>query len=137
MAYVEITTADGRTYVGSVQGFGGPIGGGAAHLGPEREKASALRILQHAIDSVNHTGRVVGVYEPRNAPGHCQVTSVHDWKVPWDGAFNKHYVPLRGATARVLSDEESRQIPPGTCRVDVPDPKAQEAAELIKDRGEE
>lgn len=132
MAYLHITTADGREFVGTVQGFGGSIGSGAAHLGADREKASALRILQHCILSVNHRGRMVGVYEPQEALLHCQITSVYDWKVPFDGAFNCHYVPLRGAKARLLTDEEVKSIPPGTCRYDEPDPKALEAAGLLR-----
>lgn len=132
MVNLHITTADGREYVGTVQGFGGSIGGGAAHLGVDREKASALKILQNCIESVNQFGEMVGVYEPKQAPLHCQIRSVHDWKVPFDGAFNWHWVPLRGATARLLSDEEVMAISPGTCRYDEPDPKALEAAERLR-----
>lgn len=43
MIYFRIRTADGRVFVGSVQGFGGHLGGGVAHLGHEREKEIALR----------------------------------------------------------------------------------------------
>lgn len=129
MAYFRIQTADGRTYVGSVQGFGGQLGGGAAHLGPEREKQVALQELQGCIEHIATTGRWGGnVLEAREAPGHCYVKSVKDWKVPHDGAFNCQLVPLAGATVALLDDDEVRRMPPGTCRLDVPDEKAEEAA---------
>lgn len=131
-AYFRIRTADGRRYVGSVQGFGGQLGGGAAHLGPEREKQAALRELQTCINHLNATGRWGGpVLESRAMPGHCIVRSVKDWKVPHDGCFNRHEVPLAGATVALLSDDEVRTIPPGTCREDRGDEKALEAAQLI------
>ena len=136
MVYFHIKTADGREFVGSVQGFGGLLGGGAAHLGPEREKTVAIGELQNCIERLNESGRMVGVYEPKEAPGHCQVKSVYDWKVPHDGCFNFQIVPLKGATARLLTADEIRTIPPGTCRYDVPDPKAQDAAYLLKSRGQ-
>lgn len=135
MVYFRIKTADGREYVGSVQGFGGQLGGGAAHCGPEREQEVALRELQDCIARINETGRWgARVLEAREAPGHCIVKSVMDWKVPHDGAFNRQFVPLAGATATVLDDTEVRTIQPGTCRVDLPDEKAIEAARLIADR---
>ena len=138
MVYFRIKTADGRCYVGSVQGFGGQLGGGAAHCGPEREKAVALDQLQTCIDHLNTTGRWSGsVLEVKEAPGHCYVKSVKDWKVPHDGAFNVHRAPLAGASAVVLSDDEIRDIQPGTCRVDVPDEKAILAAQLIMQRGKD
>lgn len=130
--YFRIRTADGRRYVGSVQGFGGQLGGGAAHCGPEREKQAALRELQTCIDHLNARGRWGGpVLESRENPGHCFVKSVKDWKVPHDGCFNCHEVPLAGATVKVLSDDEVGTIPPGTCREDQPDDKALEAAQRI------
>ena len=136
MVYFRISTVDGRCFVGSVQGFGGQLGGGAAHCGPDREKTVALNELQRCIDNLNATGRWTGsVLEAKEAPGHCYVKSVKDWKVPNDGAFNCHSVPLAGATVAVLSDEEVRAIPPGTCREDIPDEKAALAARLIAARG--
>lgn len=135
MVYFRIRAADGRIFVGSVQGFGGQLGGGAAHLGPEREKAIALQELRRCIEVINRSGRWGPcVLEAREAPGHCIVKSVMDWKVPHDGAFNCHYVPLAGAVVEVLSDEEVRNIPPGTCRQDVPDEKAAIAARLLSER---
>ncbi|NMG28425.1 hypothetical protein [Aromatoleum evansii] len=132
MVYFRIRTAEGRRYVGSVQGFGGQLGGGAAHLGPEREKEVALRELQHCIDHLKATGRWGGrVLEVKKAPGHCYVKSVKDWKVPHDGAFNVCHVPLAGATVEVLSDEAVRAIPPGTCLESMPDEKVTEAARLL------
>lgn len=132
MVYFRIRTAEGRRYVGSVQGFGGPLGGGAAHLGPQREKEVALRELQHCIDHLNATRRWAGAaLEVKKAPGHCYVKSVKDWKVPHDGAFNIHHVPLAGATVEVLSDEAVRAIPPGTCLESMPDEKVIEAARLL------
>lgn len=137
MVYFRITTADGRRYVGSVQGHGGYLGGGAAHCGPAREREAAARELQRSIDAITHTGRWSGAaLEVRENPGHCIVKSVKDWKVPHDGAFNVHHVPLAGATFIVLSDEEVRMIPPGTCREDIPDEKAAEAADRLKDHQE-
>jgi len=59
------------------------------------------------------------------------VKSVKDWKVPNDGAFNVHHVPLAGATFVVLSDEEVQAIQPGTCREDIPDEKAAIAADRL------
>ena len=107
MVYFRITTADGRRYVGSVQGHGGQLGGGAAHCGPAREREVAANELQHTIDAISHSGRWSGtVLEVREKPGHCIVKSVKDWKVPNDGAFNVHHVPLAGATFVVLSDED-------------------------------
>lgn len=132
MVYFRITTADGRRYVGSVQGFGGQLGGGAAHAGPAREKVAAMTELQDCIEHINATGLWGGrVLESREMPGHCFVTSVKDWKVPHDGKFNQHLVPLAGATVAVLSDEEVRNIHPGTCREDVSDEKVEEAIRLI------
>ena len=132
MVYFRITTADGRRYVGSVQGHGGQLGGGAAHCGPAREREVAANELQHTIDAISHSGCWSGtVLEVREKPGHCIVKSVKDWKVPNDGAFNVHQVPLAGATFVVLSDEEVREIPPGTCREDIPDEKAAVAADRL------
>lgn len=137
MVYFRIKTADGREYVGSVQGFGGQLGGGAAHCGPVREKEVALEELCHCIAHINETGQWGPcVLEAREAPGHCFVRSVKDWKVPHDGAFNTHCVPLAGAKVTVLSDAEVQSIPPGTCRVDIPDIKATEAARLLAARSD-
>jgi hypothetical protein len=132
LVYFRIKTADGRRYVGSVQGFGGQLGGGAAHCGPVREKEVASRELQHCIDHINETGRWAGsVLEAKEAPGHCFVKSVKDWKVPHDAAFNCQLVPLAGASFELLSDDEVMHIQPGTCREDIPDELAAIAARLI------
>jgi hypothetical protein len=118
VTYFKITTADGQVFVGSVQGFGGQLGGGAAHLGRERENAAASRELHRCIEVINTTGRWgPSVLEHRSKPGHCIVKSVMDWKVPHHSAFNSQFVPLAGATATVLTDDEIRGIAPGTCRI--------------------
>jgi hypothetical protein len=132
MVCFRITTADGRRYVGSVLGHGGELGGGAAHCGPTREKEAAARELQHSIDALDRTGRWSGaVLQVRENPGHCFVTSVKDWQVPHDGAFNVHHIPLAGAKFTVLSEDEILSIQPGTCREDIPDEKAALAAERL------
>ena len=137
MVYFRITTADGRRYVGSVQGHGGQLGGGAAHCGRTRERDVAADELQHSIDGITHSRCWSGtVLEARESPGYCIVKSVKDWKVPNDGAFNVHHVPLVGATFVVLSDEEIRRIPPGTCREDIKDEKAEIAADRLKNHQE-
>ena len=132
MVYFRINTADGRRYVGSVQGHGGQLGGGAAHCGPAREREVAASEPQASIDAISYTGRWSGsALEVRENPGHCFVKSVKDWKIPNDGTFNVHHVPLAGATFVVLSDEEVRAIQPGTCREDIPDEKAEIAANRL------
>jgi hypothetical protein len=103
MVIFEITDATGAVHVGSVQGSGGPLGGGAAHLGHVGERAAAERQLKRLIAHVNiHGSMPPGVASSK--PGCCMV-----W--PRDDSEMTHAeltaaivdVPLSGASYRVLN----------------------------------
>lgn len=54
----EITDASGVSHIGSVQGSGGALGGGASHRGHVHERDAAQRQLTQILHHVNRYGKM-------------------------------------------------------------------------------
>ena len=81
-----ITTADGRHYVGPVQGSGGYLGAGTEHLADEKRRELALERLLRNRD-LAEAGQPLRIHEP--SEGHVTMCV---------------QLPLKGSTIELVED---------------------------------
>lgn len=94
---IKATLADGRVFVGPIQGRGGRIGDATLHLGFEAAAQAAMEALR-GIKRRCTTGRPLGVYEPK--PGHLAIYP-HESA---ESAGEPELVPVRGTEFTVDSE---------------------------------